>query len=279
MGYVFISYSTNDKLLATQIREKLIANGVNVWIDIANIMVGESWRKATSQAIENADAFILIYSTSSIGSVYVQKELSLARINQINIIPIVPSESHLAELEILDDIKQLNIIFANQKNMIEKLMEQIPEEAIGPPDVSDLEEIIDEHMKTAKGYFFISYSIEDLEFAYKLRKFLADKGYAYWDYQEADRKYDMPFHLEIEGAIQKASAVISIVSPDWKVSKWATREYLFSEQISKTNFVCIIRDVGPTLLYADKTFIEFFNDEEKGFDILDKALRRAGLID
>lgn len=274
MNHVFISYSRQDSDVVFDIIKRLKNAGVKIWIDQQNIEPGVNWDSEIERGIRDSSVILAFLSESSINSQNNRDEWARGMDNGKPIIPVVISAnlsgttpfqlSNLKKLEINDD-KLLDSI-------IELLPEQVKLKKTENHEASDLSPI-------AKGYIFISYSIEDVEFTLKIRQFLAEKGYAYWDYQESYRKYDMPFHLEIEGAIKDASAVISVVSPGWKASKWATREYLFSEQISKTNFVCIVRDVGPTLLYADKTFIEFFNDEEKGFDTLDKALRREGLID
>lgn len=281
MGHVFVSYSSKDREFVHSLMMRLIAIGIDVWFDKYEILAGENWSDAITNALNNAEAMLVIFSKNYVSSEYTQAELLYAHENDIKIVPVIYGELEKSELKYLFRLNQYYSIKSDDDNLIEQIINALPPETIASPNTTDIDGITESKIQVAKnkGYIFISYSIEDIEFTIKLRKFFAEKGYAYWDYQESHRKYDMPFHLELEGAITDAKAVVSVVSPDWKSSKWATREYLFSEQLNKTNFVCIVRDVGATLLYADKTFIEFFDDEERGFSILDKALLREGLLD
>lgn len=273
MGHVFISYSRKDAELARKIALQLRDQDIPVWIDVNNVAVGSNWDQAIQQALEESISLIMIISNDSIDSQYVLFEYGYAMAQSIPVIPIIRSSS--PPKAIPDNLRALQILNSDDAQLLNKITQILSENGVLSKSKPQQEGSKD----TARGYIFISYSIDDIDFTLKLRTFFAEKGYAYWDYQDTHRKYDMPFHLEIEDAVRGSSAVVSVVSPDWKMSQWATREYLFSEQIGKTNFVCIVRDVGPTLLFADKTFIEFFHDEEAGFDKLDKALRRAGLID
>ena len=130
----------------------------------------------------------------------------------------------------------------------------------------------------SKGYIFISYAEEDTEFVTALRQFLKERGYGYWDYQDSDRDYHTQLALELEDVIQNASATLSVLSPDWKRSTWAAKEYLFSEQVGTPVFLLMAREMGATLVTAGVPYIDFVHNSEKGFEKLDKELRRKGLI-
>lgn len=43
MGHVFISYSTQDRTYAQRLAKKLRDEGIEVWIDNAEIQSGENW--------------------------------------------------------------------------------------------------------------------------------------------------------------------------------------------------------------------------------------------
>jgi TIR domain len=131
----------------------------------------------------------------------------------------------------------------------------------------------------SKGYVFISYAQEDTEFVEALRHFLKERGYGYWDYQDSDRNYHTRLFIELEDVIKGAAATLSVLSPDWKKSQWAAKEYLFSQEVGTPVFLLMARAMGPTLVTAGYTYIDFARDMDGGFSKLDKELRRKGLIE
>jgi hypothetical protein len=266
MGYVYIQYNSKDRDAAFDIVIDLETVGVKIWLDVFEIKAGENWNKILREAYSKADAIIQIVSIQNLGAGdfigYSHDGRPTVFVWLYDDLPNIKLENSI-------------VVSKSDPDYVAKIIAFLPETTI-------TEQALLRPNRTKpqpKEYVFISYSIQDIEFVEKFRRFFAKKGYAYWDYQEAPRKYEMPFHLELEEAIQGAKVVVSVVSPAWKLSKWAAREYLFAEDAGKTNFVCIVREVGSTLIYADRTFIEFFTDEDKGFNLLDKALRREGLID
>ena len=124
---------------------------------------------------------------------------------------------------------------------------------------------------------FISYAEEDLKFIEALRLFLEDHQYGYWDYGESDRDYHGQMFLELERIISEASATLAILTPDWKRSKWAYREYVFSEEIGTPIFLLRVKDMGPTLVVAGIPYIDFTKDVDQGFERLHHELKRKGL--
>lgn len=76
---VFISYAREDKEVAQKIYEDLKKNGAAPWIDLENLLPGQNWRIAISQAIKECDFFLAILSSKSVSKRgYVQKELKKA---------------------------------------------------------------------------------------------------------------------------------------------------------------------------------------------------------
>ncbi len=76
---VFISYAREDKETAHQIYNDLKARGATCWIDIKDILPGEKWRDAITNAINKSSHFIAICSKSSISKDgFIQKELDIA---------------------------------------------------------------------------------------------------------------------------------------------------------------------------------------------------------
>jgi hypothetical protein len=78
MTSIFLSHSWTDKFFAKKLAEKLAEYGIEVWIDEAEIRVGESIIQKISDAIKKTDYVAVILSHNSVDSEWVQKELSLA---------------------------------------------------------------------------------------------------------------------------------------------------------------------------------------------------------
>lgn len=78
MPSIFLSHSAKDKFFARNLAENLIKHGISVWIDEAELKIGDSLIQKIGSAIDNCDYVAVILSHNSIQSTWVQKELSLA---------------------------------------------------------------------------------------------------------------------------------------------------------------------------------------------------------
>lgn len=77
--HIFISYSSKDHLQCDALEAALKARGhKRIWRDIRSIAPGEQWEKAIEQAVERADVFVVLVSTNSAASEWVQRELETA---------------------------------------------------------------------------------------------------------------------------------------------------------------------------------------------------------
>lgn len=83
MYSVFLSHNWRDKPFVRQLGERLRREGIKVWIDEAEINVGDSLIRKISGALERNDFVVAIISPNSIGSNWVLKELSLAMTKEI----------------------------------------------------------------------------------------------------------------------------------------------------------------------------------------------------
>lgn len=90
MGHVFISYSHKDKAYTQQLKEALLKNGFEVWID-EHIDYGDEWPKIIQQHLDGCDAFIVVMSKNSFESDMVQNEVTRAREKKKNIFPLLLS--------------------------------------------------------------------------------------------------------------------------------------------------------------------------------------------
>lgn len=74
----FISYSTGDEQLATQLHKDLQKNGVRCWFAPEDLKIGEKFRARIDEAIYVHERLLLILSERSIESDWVEKEVVAA---------------------------------------------------------------------------------------------------------------------------------------------------------------------------------------------------------
>jgi len=89
MQHVFISYSRLDSNIVGLIESDLKDNGHQIWRDVENIQGGEEWSDAIEQGILSSYVFIVLVSSNSLASTWVNREIKFAT-NHPNEIPIVP---------------------------------------------------------------------------------------------------------------------------------------------------------------------------------------------
>lgn len=268
--YVFISYSRQDETFVNRLASDLRNSGIQIWRDIEEISAGSNWVNAIEMGIKRASVFLYISSKNSIKSIWMGEELKAFYEKGGFIIPVVIDDegaSHMPSYLEMIQWADFRSNYDKAFRFLLKSLEYFPRE----------EQPIKSKKKKSKGYVFLSYAEEDTQFVKKLRKFLKDRGYAYWDYAESDRDYHTQLFLELEGIINEAVATLSILSPDWKRSKWTVREYFYSEDAKIPVFLLKVRELGPTLAIAGIPYIDFVNDPNVGFSKLVKELKRKGL--
>ena len=102
MPSVFLSHSSKDKPWVRQLAERLVADGVVVWLDEAELKIGDSLIEKIAAGIEGMDFVAAIISEHSVGSTWVQKELSLAmskeiRGRKVTVLPLLIADCVLPE--------------------------------------------------------------------------------------------------------------------------------------------------------------------------------------
>lgn len=102
MPSIFLSHSREDKFFARKLAEKLSEFGVDVWIDEAEIKVGDSLIRKISEAIEKAEYVAAVLSHNSVLSPWVQKELAIAMTQEISgrkvkVLPILLEKCEIPE--------------------------------------------------------------------------------------------------------------------------------------------------------------------------------------
>jgi WD40 repeat protein len=117
MSDVFISYSRKDIAFARLLQESLQQSQIDTWIDWERIPVGERWWDEICRAIENANVFMFIISSHSIGSSVCKQEIEHALKNNKRIIPLILDELTTEAIqEFAPDLPKFNwIIFEKDR--------------------------------------------------------------------------------------------------------------------------------------------------------------------
>jgi tetratricopeptide (TPR) repeat protein len=92
MSDVFISYSRLDKEFVSQLREALINQAQDVWIDWEDIPPSQSWWNEIQKGIAKANNFVLIMSPNSLSSPICHMEIEYARHLKKRIIPVMHAD-------------------------------------------------------------------------------------------------------------------------------------------------------------------------------------------
>ncbi len=97
---VFISYSTKNKNVADAVVADFEQNGIKCWYAPRDILPGEEWVKAVTNALEQSKTLVLIYTDESNNSEQVKNEIAVAFNCGLTIVPFRLSEEQMSsELE------------------------------------------------------------------------------------------------------------------------------------------------------------------------------------
>jgi hypothetical protein len=80
---IFISYSHNDKDFVNKLAAQLVRAKAHVWIDLWELHVGDSLVRRIQEAIEKADALVVVLSTKSVASPWCSKELDAGLVREL----------------------------------------------------------------------------------------------------------------------------------------------------------------------------------------------------
>jgi hypothetical protein len=98
----FISHSSKDKAFARRLAADLVGNGIKIWIDEQQILVGDSVPEKIAQGLAESDFFLIVVSRNSVESNWVRKELSSALVHEIerrnvHVLPIKLDDSKMPD--------------------------------------------------------------------------------------------------------------------------------------------------------------------------------------
>ncbi len=267
--YVFMSYSRQDQPFVERLTQDLIASRVPVWIDVQNIRAGTDWQKEIEHGLLGASILVYVASKNSYSSRWVNVELKAFLDRQRLVIPIVIDDEGAANLPSALQAIQWADFRTDYNSALQRLLS-------GIRSLQQLAPVKAPKTKS-KGYVFISYADADSVFVRRLRSFLGKKGYAYWDFRKSNRDYQRDYFLELEGVIRSASATLSVISPNWKLSELSMQEFYFSREVGTPVFLLRLGEPGPTLALAGLSHIDFTAGFAEGAKKLDTELKLRGL--
>jgi hypothetical protein len=277
MSDVFVSYSRWDRK-ANKVIDRLLddlrAAGVELWLAPDSVAAGTDFSVAIETALSQAQALLVLYGSRSPKARGLERELESAVLRGLPVYCVQIEDGVYPQMPAALAAYPQFALYENYEAVLRQLLEELP----AAPQVERKRDQAKPTAPRSKGYVFISYAERDSAFVTQLRQFLKERGYGYWDYQDSDRNYHTQLFLELEEVIQGAAATISVLSPDWKQSKWAAKEYIFSEEVGVPVFLVMAREMGPTLVTAGIAYIDFTRDPAAGFARLDRELNKKGLI-
>jgi len=83
MSSIFLSHTSSDKPFVRKLANDLRANGHTVWIDEAEINIGDSLIGKIRDGLDSVDYVAVVLSKASVKSTWVQKELEIASNREI----------------------------------------------------------------------------------------------------------------------------------------------------------------------------------------------------
>ena len=84
---VFISYATEDRVVANAVCARLESAGIRCWIAPRDITAGRSYGEAIIEAIHEVKVMVLVFSSNANASGHIPKEVERAVSNSLTIIP------------------------------------------------------------------------------------------------------------------------------------------------------------------------------------------------
>jgi formylglycine-generating enzyme required for sulfatase activity len=126
-------------------------------------------------------------------------------------------------------------------------------------------------------YIFMSYSRRDDAVMRRIVAFLRERGIKVWVDNEELIPGTPVWEKEIEIAVQGASAVVVVLSPDSKDSEWVRREISLADQYERRVFPVLVRGDEKTsvsLRLIGRQYVDIRSNEEAGLNYVSATLLR-----
>lgn len=125
----FISYCREDAEFVGALAKRLRAAGISIWFD-QHIDGGADWREAIVEALEDARALLIVFSSSSNGSSQLIKEIAIADDLDLPVIPVLidkvrPRGGYLYELATRNWITLYPAALNRVDELVEKLKDLV----------------------------------------------------------------------------------------------------------------------------------------------------------
>lgn len=118
MADVFVSYVREDRDFVRRLTDALKARGLESWVDWEGIEPSDEWRASIREAIEAADAFLVVLSPALLASRPCRDELDHATAEHKRLIVVVREDVEGVELPA--SIEGLNWIFLREEDAFEQ---------------------------------------------------------------------------------------------------------------------------------------------------------------
>lgn len=89
MKHIFVSYAHQDKAFARQLTSRLRESGRIPWQDLRDLRGGDYWQNKIDEALEKAEALVVVMSPPATKSQYVTYEWAFALGAGVPVIPVV----------------------------------------------------------------------------------------------------------------------------------------------------------------------------------------------
>lgn len=140
MSSIFMSHSSDDKPFVRKLAGDLRANGHYVWVDEAEIKVGDSLIEKIEEGIENTEYLGVVLSKNSVESKWVKSEVRIALTQEIygkkvKVLPILIEKVDIP-LFLLDKKYADFTSDDNYTNALQSILERLEELPEGIKDIS-----------------------------------------------------------------------------------------------------------------------------------------------
>jgi hypothetical protein len=106
---LYLTYSREDAAVAQRVSADLSGQGITTWLDLDRLAAGQDWRAQAQEALDRADAVVVLMSPALRKNKYAAQEITYAlrrdkRIFPLQIAPIDPTDVplELADLHLVD---------------------------------------------------------------------------------------------------------------------------------------------------------------------------------
>src|SRR5262249_59365 len=88
-GEIFLSYSSTDRAIVSQVQIRLAEEGFSIWHDIVSLTPGDRWNNEIENGLDQSSVMLLFLSSSSIQSTYVEQEYDFFLDRGKHMIPVI----------------------------------------------------------------------------------------------------------------------------------------------------------------------------------------------